>query len=537
MEEKIHAAQAAINAQMASVDKVSTTEQGAPPLPCRATSRSSQMSVDSPSSSPSLLSSCQSSDESSLEDNPVNSLSDLSSLPVPCPKPPPGVAIENVVVPMMLYTDLTHLTNFGDALLWPGYIFYGLLSKYISAMPDAHAAHYFVYMPELPDIIQDLYKAEFGELASDAILTHLKQELMQAVWQLLLDEKFKDAYRHGLVNVDGMPEDHGDLSLPSVPSHEDNHPTRWRIEEACKKIFLKGQAINSAHVEAFLKEESLIPTWSTFSEFFQELDIDFNFYVLFVIDLMHEFELGVFKDASALKQMAACDFKDLLQCALPCFEGLLPSATDNKTIQDLLFILGTWHGFAKLWMHTDTTIKIFGGVMKEAGCLLCHFSNTVCCNFKTEETPTEAAAHVRFFQDNKDDLAMQGFVVNLKNHILMWMRPKLYESATELTIADRQDLIIVGEHLYEHKVLQINYTSYDVRHEQDTVNPRTDSDVMMLTPEEEHDTHPYWYARVIGIYYVLVCDKSNYEDTGSSKQIDFLWVQWYGTISTGQDSG
>ncbi len=25
------------------------------------------------------------------------------------------------------------------------------------------------------------------------------------------------------------------------------------------------------------------------------MDIDFNFYVLFVIDLMHEFELGVFK--------------------------------------------------------------------------------------------------------------------------------------------------------------------------------------------------------------------------------------------------
>ncbi len=46
-------------------------------------------------------------------------------------------------------------------------------------------------------------------------------------------------------------------------------------------------------------------------------------------------------------------------------------------------------------MHTDTTLKIFGGVTKEAGRLLRHFSNTVCSNFSTEETPTEAAARVR----------------------------------------------------------------------------------------------------------------------------------------------
>ncbi|KAK0444525.1 uncharacterized protein EV420DRAFT_1277446, partial [Desarmillaria tabescens] len=73
------------------------------------------------------------------------------------------------------------------------------------------------------------------------------------------------------------------------------------------------------------------------------------------------------KDASALKQMAACDFEDLLQCSLPCFEGLLPTAADNKIVQDLLFILSTWHRFAKLQIHTDTMLNIFSGVMKEAG--------------------------------------------------------------------------------------------------------------------------------------------------------------------------
>ncbi len=60
-----------------------------------------------------------------------------------------------------------------------------------------------------------------------------------------------DVHQMGTIN---------DLKRRVTKSREDNHPTRWRIEEARKKIFLKGQAINSAHVEAFLKEESLIPT-------------------------------------------------------------------------------------------------------------------------------------------------------------------------------------------------------------------------------------------------------------------------------------
>jgi hypothetical protein len=30
------------------------------------------------------------------------------------------------------------------------------------------------------------------------MLTHLKRELMQAIWALLLDDKFMHAYKHGI---------------------------------------------------------------------------------------------------------------------------------------------------------------------------------------------------------------------------------------------------------------------------------------------------------------------------------------------------
>lgn len=39
----------------------------------------------------------------------------------------------------------------------------------------------------------------YGVPASDAMLTFLKRELMQSIWRLLLDDKFIDAYRNGIV--------------------------------------------------------------------------------------------------------------------------------------------------------------------------------------------------------------------------------------------------------------------------------------------------------------------------------------------------
>jgi hypothetical protein len=38
----------------------------------------------------------------------------------------------------------------------------------------------------------------FGKLATSEILTHLRRELIQAIWLLLLDDEFIHAYLHGL---------------------------------------------------------------------------------------------------------------------------------------------------------------------------------------------------------------------------------------------------------------------------------------------------------------------------------------------------
>ena len=48
-------------------------------------------------------------------------------------------------------------------------------------------------------MIQDFYKKNFGTTASQAILTHLKQELMHAIWELIFNNEFMEAYKHGIV--------------------------------------------------------------------------------------------------------------------------------------------------------------------------------------------------------------------------------------------------------------------------------------------------------------------------------------------------
>ena len=55
--------------------------------------------------------------------------------------------------------------------------------------------------------------------------------------------------------------------------------------------------------------------------------------------------------------------------------------------------------------------------------------------------------------------------------------------------------------------MRVNYTTYDMRRDQDTINPRTHADVMVLNPgdeESEDERHPYWYARVCGIFHANV---------------------------------
>jgi hypothetical protein len=57
--------------------------------------------------------------------------------------------LEVMVLVLMLWSDSTHLANFGTASLWPIYLFFGNLSKYIRCKPSSFAAHHLAYIPSV----------------------------------------------------------------------------------------------------------------------------------------------------------------------------------------------------------------------------------------------------------------------------------------------------------------------------------------------------------------------------------------------------
>jgi hypothetical protein len=87
-------------------------------------------------------------------------------------------------------------------------------------------------------------------------------------------------------------------------------------------------------------------------------------------------------------------------------------------------------------------------------------------------------------------------------------------------------LKLVNDRIYLHKVLRVNFTTYNVRRDQDSLNPRTHSDVMVLSGDDT--TQPYWYARIIGIFHAMVLQTGQRAESREPKKMEFLFVRWFG---------
>ena len=66
-------------------------------------------------------------------------------------KQPPeaGCTLERIICALMLYSDSTHLANFGDAALWPIYLFFGNQSKYTRVQPSSGSCQHVAYIPKV----------------------------------------------------------------------------------------------------------------------------------------------------------------------------------------------------------------------------------------------------------------------------------------------------------------------------------------------------------------------------------------------------
>ncbi|TRM67223.1 hypothetical protein BD626DRAFT_627628 [Schizophyllum amplum] len=252
---------------------------------------------------------------------------------------PDGCDLERVPVWAMLFSDSTHLTNFGNASMWPVYLALGNLSKYTRGKPTSYAQHHIAYIPSIPDDFDDWYLHHYNKKAPDYIKTHMKRELMQAVWRLLLDDGVVESYEHGSImhcadeivrraflrffsySTDYvekvlvvclkflgkclcprcMIEKKQVRELGMIRDMRRRERTRRvdtvrhqaRVKSARKLIFESGRAVNGEPVDDALRNDGSTPISNAFSE--KLFPLGFDHFKMHPVDMLHDFEVGEWK--------------------------------------------------------------------------------------------------------------------------------------------------------------------------------------------------------------------------------------------------
>jgi Plavaka transposase len=68
-----------------------------------------------------------------------------------------GCTLERSIAAIMLWSDATHLANFGTASLWPIYLFFSNQSKYTRGKPTSCASHHIAYLPSVSAFHEKLF--------------------------------------------------------------------------------------------------------------------------------------------------------------------------------------------------------------------------------------------------------------------------------------------------------------------------------------------------------------------------------------------
>ena len=123
------------------------------------------------------------------------------------------------------------------------------------------------------------------------------------------------------------------------------------------------------------------------------------------------------------------------------------------------------------------------------------------------------------------------FVSKLKNHLLSRLHQYDYDGdERQFTALERNNLRFVNNlnTITESKIFRVNYTSYDIRRQQDFMRPGSGCTVMMLSKEDGPNAHPFWYAQVLRAYQIPIIDVISNTRDRSQKIMEVLWVRWLG---------
>ena len=102
------------------------------------------------------------------------------------------------------------------------------------------------------------------------------------------------------------------------------------------------------------------------------------------------------------------------------------------------------------------------------------------------------------------------------------------DSTLESRLSQLKHVLFKGDRIYRHRLLRINYTTYDLQCEFDSINPRTNNrNIMLLSNPDSGDHHPFSYARVLGIFHANIIYTGPESKDFLSRRVEFLWVRWF----------
>ncbi|KAG2110219.1 uncharacterized protein F5147DRAFT_772486 [Suillus discolor] len=323
-----------------------------------------------------------------------------------------------VVITLMFWSDATHLTTFGNVRLWPVYMYFGNESKYRHCKPSCNLSDHVAYFQKLPDSFKDFAGTYTnGKGVGRECTTHCQRELFQAQWKVLLDDEFLEAYEHGIVILCCDSIKH--RFYPRIFTYSADYPEKALIAT------INNYGVDSTRVESLLKPDSWVPSSNVLSDSLGAFG--FNVFVTLVVDLLHEFELGVWhmlllhllrilftldKDliheldkryrqvppfGSATIRQFSANTSDMSKHGCVQLQGsstgLLPEP-HNQIVIDLLFTMVHWHGLAKLRMHSDLTLDVLDLETTKLGAQFCQFKEKVCSAYRTQELDREVDARI-----------------------------------------------------------------------------------------------------------------------------------------------
>lgn len=131
--------------------------------------------------------------------------------------------------------------------------------------------------------------------------------------------------------------------------------------------------------------------------------------------------------------------------------------------------------------------------------------------------------------------AFQDFLPKLQHHFLPRIAEKLGFHSQAIPESDATFVVISDHRLFNHQLLRLYYTTYDVRREEDVVHVDTPQcNVMLLNSAYAASTweteHPYMYGKVNGVFHANVSFVGTLPDgtrNYSKHRLDFAWIHWY----------